>query len=136
LPDGLFAGSAVQPHLQKYFRSRLNQIKTISLAVLSHTEGRIAIVTDVGSGMRWTRQRRARDGLQGGLPIIGACERLNGALTNDAIRGRRSRVVLAPVAGVKFAEARRPDRALTSLNPLMTLTTKNSLTGGEHEVSR
>jgi hypothetical protein len=36
LPDGLFAGSAVQPHLQKYFRSRLNQIKTISLAVLSH----------------------------------------------------------------------------------------------------
>jgi hypothetical protein len=25
-------------------------------------EGRFAIVTDVGSGMRWTRQRQARDG--------------------------------------------------------------------------
>jgi len=27
--------------------------------------------------------------------------------------GRQSRVVLAPVAGVKFAEASRPDRAQT-----------------------
>ena len=31
------------------------------------TEGRIAIVTDVGHGMRWTRQRFARDGWQGEL---------------------------------------------------------------------
>src|SRR5713226_4598824 len=35
---------------------------------------------------------------------------------------RQSRVVLAPVAGVKFAEARRLDRAWTNLNPLMTVT--------------
>src|SRR5436190_9031238 len=27
-------------------------------AIPSHTEGRFAIVTDVGHGMRWTRQRR------------------------------------------------------------------------------
>jgi hypothetical protein len=39
------------------------------------------------------------------------------------LSGRRSRVVLAPVAGAKFAEARRPDRALTNLNPLMTVAT-------------
>src|SRR5712664_5005519 len=29
------------------------------------TEGRFAIVTDVGHGMRWTRQRFARDGIAG-----------------------------------------------------------------------
>jgi hypothetical protein len=46
----------VQPHLQKYFPSLLTQIKSISLAVPPHTEGRFAIVTDVGRGMRWTRQ--------------------------------------------------------------------------------
>jgi hypothetical protein len=37
----------VQPHLQKYFASRLTQIKFRTLAV-SPTEGRIAIVTDAG----------------------------------------------------------------------------------------
>src|SRR5450759_2007106 len=45
----------VQPHLQKYSPSLLTQIKSISLAVPSHTEGRFAIVTDVGRGLRWTR---------------------------------------------------------------------------------
>jgi len=30
-------------------------------------EGRIAIVTDVGCGMRWTRQRLAGEGSQGGF---------------------------------------------------------------------
>jgi hypothetical protein len=34
-------------------------------AIPSHTEGRFAIVTDVGHGMRWTRQRFARDGIAG-----------------------------------------------------------------------
>jgi hypothetical protein len=29
------------------------------------TEGRFAIVTDVGHGMRWTRQRFARNGVAG-----------------------------------------------------------------------
>src|SRR6266851_681702 len=45
-------------------------------------EGRIAIVTDVGHGMRWTRQRRARAGSQGGFSWT--CERSNGELTNGA----------------------------------------------------
>jgi hypothetical protein len=37
----------VQPRLQKYFRSRLSQIKSISS--LSHPlQGRIAVVTDAG----------------------------------------------------------------------------------------
>jgi hypothetical protein len=40
----------VQPLLQKYFRSLLTQITCLFLAVPSHTEGRFAIVTDVGTG--------------------------------------------------------------------------------------
>jgi hypothetical protein len=45
----------VQSSCQKYFASRLAQIKSINPAVLFPLEGRFAIVTDVGSGMRWTR---------------------------------------------------------------------------------
>jgi hypothetical protein len=45
-------------------------------------------------GMRWTRahQARERDGRAGRK----ACERSNGARTNDVACGRRSRVVLTP----------------------------------------
>src|ERR1700732_1368861 len=35
-----------------------------------------------GVRMRWTRQRQARNVMQGGFPC-GACERSNGGLTND-----------------------------------------------------
>jgi hypothetical protein len=51
------------------------------------------------------------------------------------ICGRQSRVVLTPVAGVKFAEARRPDRDPTTLNPLMTVT-RRIRRRGEHEINR
>jgi hypothetical protein len=44
----------VQSLSQKYFRSLLIQITSPSLAIPAHTEGRFAIVTDVGHGMRWT----------------------------------------------------------------------------------
>jgi len=66
---------AVQSCLQKYSASRLPQITSRTLAIPSHTEGRFAIVTDVGGGMRWTQaalKTRAR-----------TC-------------GRQSRVVLTP----------------------------------------
>jgi hypothetical protein len=54
----------VKPLLQKYFASRLTQISCISATVLSHREGRIAIVTDAGrdavdaraSGAQWQSQ--------------------------------------------------------------------------------
>jgi hypothetical protein len=39
-----------------------------------------------------------------------ARELTNGTQTDGAFRVRQSRVVLAPVAGVKSAEASRPDR--------------------------
>jgi hypothetical protein len=46
LPGGQISELAVQLHLQKYFPSRLTQIKSISIDVPSHTEGRLEIVTD------------------------------------------------------------------------------------------
>src|SRR6266851_4317909 len=65
LPVGRFVDRAVQPSLQKYFASVVGRNIPMSLVIPSHTEGRIAIVTDVGHGMRWTRQRFARDGIAG-----------------------------------------------------------------------
>src|SRR6266849_2240508 len=46
---------AVQPHFQKYFRSRLTQIKSISLAV-SSLRGAYRDRHGTRGGMRWTRQ--------------------------------------------------------------------------------
>src|ERR1700732_837795 len=53
LPDGqissCFAGAPVQPLLQKYFRSRLTRIKSISVTVPSH-RGAIARRHERGAG--------------------------------------------------------------------------------------
>ena len=63
-PDGQITKLAdwvcVQPPLQKFFRSLLRQITCISFAIPAHTEGRFAIVTDVGQGMRWTQHVKRR----------------------------------------------------------------------------
>jgi hypothetical protein len=45
----------VQSPLQKYSGSLLTQITSTSRASPPNTEGRFAIVTNVGLGMRWTR---------------------------------------------------------------------------------
>jgi hypothetical protein len=55
LPDGQISELAVQPHLQKYFASPFGRNSFIDSAIPFPLEGRIAIVTDVGHGMRWTR---------------------------------------------------------------------------------
>src|SRR5262249_36059752 len=65
----------VQPQAQKYCAFHQGQISSFSVAVPLPARGRFAIVTNVGCGMRWTRWHRK---------------------TNDAGRGRRSRVVLTP----------------------------------------
>ncbi len=65
LPDGLPGRFRVQCHQQKYFASPFGRNRFMDSAIPSHTEGRFAIVTDVGHGMRWTRQRFARDGIAG-----------------------------------------------------------------------
>jgi hypothetical protein len=62
LPDVLIYKTAVQPSLQKYFAFPVGQIKFTTRHVPPRSEGRIAIVTDVGRGMRWTRQRRKTSG--------------------------------------------------------------------------
>ncbi len=48
LPVGRFVDRGVQPHLQKYFCFRTPQITSRTFRIPSHTEGRIAIVTDAG----------------------------------------------------------------------------------------
>jgi hypothetical protein len=48
----------VQSYFGKYLRSGRTQITAISPAVSFPLEGRFAIVTDVGNGMRWTRVAR------------------------------------------------------------------------------
>ena len=50
----------VQPSREKYSASRSPQITPTTPAIPRPQEGRIAIVTDVGCGERWPRQRRAR----------------------------------------------------------------------------
>src|SRR5215213_5411423 len=67
LPDRQITHGLVQCSRQKYSASPLPQITPTTPAIPHPLEGRIAIVTDVGCGMRWTRQRRAREGSQGGL---------------------------------------------------------------------
>jgi hypothetical protein len=52
--DGQISDLPVQPLSQKYFASRFDQISFLICPIPSHTEGRFAIVTDVGGGMRWT----------------------------------------------------------------------------------
>ena len=94
----------VQPHFQKYSHSLPAQITCISPAIPSRTEGRFAIVTDVGHGMRWTWAAH---------------------LTRALIRGRRSRVVLTPrrwrqvdrshSVGDGGKQARSPGRARNKL---------------------
>jgi hypothetical protein len=48
LPDGQISGEPVQPFSQKYSASRFAQITSKTPAIPSHSEGRFAIVTDVG----------------------------------------------------------------------------------------
>jgi hypothetical protein len=81
LPVGRFVDRRVQPFLQKYFALLVGQIISTNSRHPTPEEGRIMIVTDVGHGMRWTRQRLARDGIAG--RVDEACERSPSVLTRD-----------------------------------------------------
>jgi hypothetical protein len=76
------------------------------------------------------RDRHGRGVGCGGRGSVGRVTRSQGGLwpvsdrrhaDERRMRGRRSRVVLAPVAGVKLAEASRPDRARTKPYPPTTV---------------
>jgi len=95
-------------------------------------EGRIAIVTDAGRDAVDARVSGAQWQSQGEMNLVSdqlVCEMI-GALADGKA------VVLAPVAGVKFAEAKsaRPGFG-QSLNPRMTVT-RRIRRRGEHEISR
>jgi len=73
LPVRRFVDRRVQPSLQKYFASVVGRNISMSLAIPSHTEGRFAIVTDVGTGCGGRGSVLRAMGLQGGF--FGTCER-------------------------------------------------------------
>src|SRR6201996_8793918 len=54
LPDRVFGGPRVQPCLEKYFDFHSTQSTGLSCVIPFPIEGRFAVVTDVGFGMRWT----------------------------------------------------------------------------------
>ena len=83
-------------------------------------------------GMRWTRQRRARNAIAGRISRERSCS------AQDERCGcvRQSRVVLAPVAGVKLAEVFRTRPGFRStVNPSATVT-RRIRRRGEHVISR
>src|ERR1700687_2847602 len=105
LPDGQISELAVQPRLQKYFVSTPVDHEPKSM-VIPHcpvsTRGADRASSRTRDGMRWTRERQARNGDRRASPTR---ERFATRETNDADCGRPSRVVLTPVAGAKLAEA-------------------------------
>ncbi len=90
--------------LQKYFCFGPRQISSLIRTVPSRQEGRIARRHERGAGCGGRESVRRCQGMAG--RVDKAREPTNGTQTNDAFRGRQSRVVLTPVAGVKFAEAK------------------------------
>ncbi len=109
LPDGQISEFAVQSPLQKYFCFHTPQITSRTFRIPSHTEGRFAIVTDVGHGMRWTRQRFACDGIAGRIERSVSDHR---HADERCCCVRRSRVVLTPRRWRQvLRRLSRPDRA-------------------------
>jgi hypothetical protein len=129
LPDGqitsCFPKWPVQPPLQKYFRSCLTQITSISLTVSFH-RGAIARRHERGAGCGGRESARRATAIAGRDEPR---ERSASARDDRRFSGRQSRVVLTPVAGVKFAEASRPDRVRQNLNPRTTVTTRTRSPG-------
>jgi len=109
----------VKPKNKKYFPRHVGQIGGVNLPV-SPEKGRIASRHELCGGMRWTRQRRARKGSQGGVAVSDDPARRRTMLPTVFARtlpGRESRrdlwwrwartarsCGLAPQAGVKFWE--------------------------------
>jgi hypothetical protein len=67
LPVGRFVERGVQPPSQKYSCFHLTQITSRTFRIPSHTEGRFAIVTDVGTGCGGRGSVLRAMGLQGGF---------------------------------------------------------------------
>jgi hypothetical protein len=68
LPVGRFVDRRVESLLQKYFGFHTPQITSRTFRIPSHTEGRFAIVTDVGAGCGGRGSVLRATGSQGGFP--------------------------------------------------------------------
>src|ERR1700722_20873712 len=66
LPDGQISDFPVQPSSEKYFAFRFGRNSNRASAVPHPSEGRFAIVTDVGRGMRWTLAAHSTNALRSG----------------------------------------------------------------------
>jgi hypothetical protein len=95
-------------------------------------EGRSRVVTTAGRDAVDVKSVRRATAVAGRDE---PCERCAACRMIGAFCVRQNRVVLAPVAGAKFAEARRPDRADKTFNPRVTVTTRTRRRG-EHGISR
>jgi hypothetical protein len=119
-PTGKSRMGSVQSSERKYSCFRHPQISATNAPSHPSTRG-VGHRRERWGGMRWTRQRRARLGSQGGSSVSGHSAQTNGAVSPVSrktsvgvhyppkhlvklARGRQNRVVLAPVAGVKSAE--------------------------------
>src|SRR6266478_2982346 len=131
LPDGLFCKSPVQPLLQKYFRSGLTQITSISLTVPSH-RGAIARRHERGAGCG------GRESVRRAMAIAGRDE------PRERFAARKMIGALADGEAVWFwhpllvLNSRRlvgPTGRRQNLNPRMTVT-RRIRRRGEHEISR
>src|SRR5439155_11551028 len=115
----VFSEMACPAPFAKIFRFRPEANQFTDLPRLVPLEGRIAIVTSAGRDAVDARASGDVRGWQGGStrPVSRRMARGRTALSPSkplaemGARGRQSRVVLAPVAGVKSVEASRPDRA-------------------------
>jgi hypothetical protein len=58
LPDGLLRDFRVQSLDKKFFASPFGRNSFIDSTIPHSKEGRFAVVTNVGCGMRWTRAVR------------------------------------------------------------------------------
>ena len=84
-------------------------------------------------GMRWTRQRRARDVMAG--RVDETCERSNGALTNEVAADGEAVWSWHPLLVSSWRRHVGPTGRRHCLNPPMTVT-RRIRRRGEHEISR
>src|SRR5713226_4040533 len=112
LPDGQITDFPVQPHLQKYFRSGLTQIKSISLAVSSH-RGAYRDRHGRGAGCGGRGSVRRCQGMAG--RVDKARELTNGTQTNGANADGKAVWFWHPLLVLNSRRLSRPDRASTNL---------------------
>ena len=100
----------VQPSFKKYSAMLVGQIISTSLRHPVPQEGRWPSSQTLG----WDAVDAAASGANEIAGQASVCERSTGAIDERRCGVRQSRVVLAPVAGVKLAEVHEPNRALMS----------------------